>query len=92
MLLSASTLFHVVLSLVGIGSGLVVLYGLLGSKRFDGWTTIFLTTTFETSVTGLPPFAATQVVVLAIFVTLAVVAIVKFHAAPIRAAHAQAGR
>jgi hypothetical protein len=57
MILSAFTLFHVVLSLVGIGSGIVVLYGLLNSKQFDGWTTVFLTTTVATSVTGfLFPF------------------------------------
>src|SRR5216683_2658073 len=57
MILSAFTLFHVVLSLVGIGSGIVVLYGLLTSKQFDGWTTVFLTTTLATSVTGfLFPF------------------------------------
>jgi hypothetical protein len=52
MILSAFTLLHVVLSLVGIGSGLIVVYGLLGSKRFDGWTAVFLTTTVATSVTG----------------------------------------
>ncbi len=57
MLLSAFTLFHVVLSLVGIGAGLVVVYGLLASKRLDGWTAIFLTTTVATSATGfLFPF------------------------------------
>jgi hypothetical protein len=52
MILSAFTFFHVVLSLVGIGSGLAVAYGLLTSKRLDGWTTVFLTTTVATSVTG----------------------------------------
>ena len=51
------TLFHVALSLVGIVAGLVVLWGLLGSKRLDGWTALFLTTTIATSVTGfLFPF------------------------------------
>ena len=50
-------MFRVVLSLVGIGSGLVVLYGLLTAKPLDGWTKIFLTTTVATSVTGfLLPF------------------------------------
>jgi hypothetical protein len=168
MLLSIFTLFHVALSLVGIGSGLVVAYGLLGSKRFDGWTSLFLTTTVATSLTGFlfpfhgitpgivvgllslvvlviaivaryryglaggwratyvatsitalyfnvfvlvvqafekvpalralapthsePPFAATQLVVLAIFVTVAVFAVLKFHDVPVRTAHAQAGR
>jgi hypothetical protein len=54
---SAFTLFHVVLSLVGIGSGFVVMSGLLNSKRLDGWTTLFLISTVATSVTGfLFPF------------------------------------
>jgi hypothetical protein len=52
MILSAFTLFHVVLSLVGIGAGFVVVYGLLTSRRFDGWTMLFLATTIATSVTG----------------------------------------
>ena len=46
------TLLHVVLSLIGILAGLVVLYGMLQSKRLVGWTTIFLTTTVLTTVTG----------------------------------------
>ena len=52
MILSAFTFFHVLLSLVAIGSGLVAVYGLLASKRFDGWTALFLATTVATSVTG----------------------------------------
>src|SRR5258706_10339944 len=50
--LSTFTLVHVVLSLVGIGSGFVVLYGLLVGKRLDGWTALFLVTTVATSATG----------------------------------------
>jgi len=50
--LSAFTLLHVIISLAGIGSGFIVLYGLLNSKRLDGWTAVFLTTTVLTSVTG----------------------------------------
>jgi len=46
------TLFHVILSLVGIGSGLVVAVGMLAAKRLDGWTALFLATTVLTSVTG----------------------------------------
>jgi hypothetical protein len=47
----------VVLSLVGIASGLIVVYGLVAGKRFDGWTAIFLIFTVLTSVTGfLFPF------------------------------------
>src|SRR3954454_20630398 len=52
MLLSAFTLFHVIISLIGIISGLVFLYGLLTSRRSEGSTTLFLTTTVATSVTG----------------------------------------
>jgi len=49
---------HVILSLVGIASGLVALYGLLTDKLLRGWTALFLATTVLTSVTGfpLPPF------------------------------------
>jgi len=50
--LAALTLIHVLISLIGIGSGLVVTYGLLRSQRMDGWTSIFLVTTVATSVTG----------------------------------------
>jgi hypothetical protein len=53
----AFTLFHVVLSLVGIFSGFVVALGMLNSKRLDGWTALFFFTTVGTSVTGfLFPF------------------------------------
>jgi uncharacterized membrane protein len=51
------TLFHVILSLIGIFSGLVVALGLLTAKRLNGWTAIFLITTALTSITGfLFPF------------------------------------
>jgi len=57
MILAAFTFFHVVLSLVGIASGFVAVYGILASKRVEGWTTTFLITTAATSVTGfLFPF------------------------------------
>ena len=52
MILTIFTLVHVLISLVGIASGLVVLFGLLTSKRLDTWTKIFLVTTVLTSVTG----------------------------------------
>jgi hypothetical protein len=52
MILAAFTIFHVLLSLIGIVAGLVAAYGLLTSKRFDNWTALFLTTTIATSVTG----------------------------------------
>jgi hypothetical protein len=46
------TLIHVVISVVGIISGLVVLGGLMAGARLDGWTALFLVTTTLTSVTG----------------------------------------
>jgi hypothetical protein len=49
---STFTTVHVVLSLVGIGSGLVVMFGLLTGKDRSGWTLLFLATTVATSVTG----------------------------------------
>jgi hypothetical protein len=43
---------HVLLSLIGVFSGFVVVFGLLGGKRLDGWTALFLVATVLTSVTG----------------------------------------
>lgn len=52
MSLSTFTLLHVVISLIGIGSGLVMLYGLLVGKPLNGITAVFLVSTLLTSVTG----------------------------------------
>jgi hypothetical protein len=46
------TLIHVVLSVLGIITGLVVVGGLMAGARLDGWTAFFLATTVLTSVTG----------------------------------------
>lgn len=46
------TAIHVLISLIGIGSGLVVLYGLLSGKVLNGITAIFLVSTALTSITG----------------------------------------
>ena len=51
MMLTALTIFHVLLSLVGIAAGLIVLYGFLTSKP-SPLTQLFLWTTVATSVTG----------------------------------------
>lgn len=50
--------FHVAVSLVGIASGLIAMFGLLAGRAPGGWTALFLATTVLTSVTGfpLPPF------------------------------------
>jgi hypothetical protein len=52
MILHVYTVIHTLISLVGIFTGLVVLFGLLVGKRLDGWTKWFLITTVATSVTG----------------------------------------
>jgi hypothetical protein len=57
MSVATFTFFHVLISLVGIGSGLIVTLGFLSGKRLEGWTAVFPTTTVLTSVTGfLFPF------------------------------------
>jgi hypothetical protein len=52
MILHVYTTVHTLISLVGIFTGFVVLFGLLAGKRLDGWTKWFLITTVATSVTG----------------------------------------
>jgi len=42
MILNALTIFHVALSLVGIGSGVVAIYGLQKAKTPGRWTQVFL--------------------------------------------------
>jgi hypothetical protein len=57
VILHIYTIIHVIISLVGIFTGLIVLFGMLAGKRLDGWTKWFLITTVLTSVTGfLFPF------------------------------------
>jgi len=50
--MSTFTAVHVLISLIGIVSGFVVVFGLLVSKRLGGWTAVFLVSTVLTSVTG----------------------------------------
>jgi hypothetical protein len=52
MSVAAFTLFHVILSLIGIASGLIVVLAMLGGKREPALAAIFLATTVATSVTG----------------------------------------
>ena len=46
------TQVHVILSLVGIVSGLIVAFGMLSANKLDGLAALFLVTTVLTSVTG----------------------------------------
>ena len=52
MSLSAFTTLHVVISLIGIVTGLVVAYEMLRGRGSSTWTALFLGTTVLTSVTG----------------------------------------
>jgi hypothetical protein len=52
MSLATFTLLHVLISLVGIVTGLIAMVGLLKSNTMPGWTAVFLLTTILTSVTG----------------------------------------
>jgi hypothetical protein len=55
--LTVFTLVHVTISLIGIISGLVVVYGFIAAKQLHGWTATFLASTALTSITGfLFPF------------------------------------
>jgi ABC-type multidrug transport system permease subunit len=56
-MLAALTVFHVLLSLAGIGAGFVVVAALFASRREKEWTAIFLVSTIATSLSGfLFPF------------------------------------
>ena len=80
--LSPFTKLHVVISLIGTVSGLVVMFGLLSSRKFNGWTALFLISTVLTSVTGLffPFNGVTPGIVLAIIslVLLAVAIVARY--------------
>lgn len=76
MNLQTFTLVHVLISLAGIASGLVVMYGFLTNKRLEGWTLVFLTTTALTSLTGfLFPFKGMTPAIMLGIISLPVLAI-----------------
>ena len=76
MSLSTFTTVHVIISLIGIFSGFVAVYGMLNGSRLDWWTTLFLATTVLTSVTGFmfPLSGVTPAVIFGIL-SLAVLAV-----------------
>ena len=80
--LKTFTLIHVAISLVGIGSGFVVMYGLLTGRRMGGWTALFLATTVATSATGfgfpLTHFGAPHWVGVISLVVLAVAIVARY--------------
>jgi hypothetical protein len=50
--MSTFTLIHVAISLIGIATGLVVVYGFVAGKKLPAWNAVFLLMTILTSVTG----------------------------------------
>jgi hypothetical protein len=52
MIFNIFTFVHVVISLIGIGAGLIVMAGFLAEKQLNGWTGWFLWSTVLTSLTG----------------------------------------
>jgi hypothetical protein len=52
MSLSTYTILHVLISLIAIGTGFIVLYGLINGKLLSPWNAAFLVTTILTSLTG----------------------------------------
>jgi hypothetical protein len=60
MSLSTFVLVHVIISLIAIVAGLLVMFGMLGSRRPGRLTAIFLLLTILTSATGLliPPLVS----------------------------------
>jgi len=89
MILGMSPLLfvHVVVSLVGIATGLVVVYGLIGGRPHAGWTAAFLATTILTSLTGFP-LPATQLlpshivgIISIVLLAIAVAALYVYHLA-----------
>jgi hypothetical protein len=60
MSLATFVLVHVVISLIAIVAGLIVMFGMLGSKSQPGLTAIFLLFTILTNATGflIPPLVS----------------------------------
>jgi hypothetical protein len=50
--ISILTVVHVAISIVGIATGFVVMWGLFVRKKLDKWTLVFLASTIATSATG----------------------------------------
>jgi hypothetical protein len=89
MSLATFTLVHVIISLIGIVSGILVLFGLLGSSRMPGMTAIFLLTTILTNATGfLFPFEGFKpsYVIAALSLVLLAIACIALYAMKLRGA------
>ena len=81
------TLLHVIISLIGIVTGLVVVAGLWSGKRLSSWTGLFLLTTVLTDITGfmfpvagLDPARIVGIISL-VALAIAILAFYTYHAA-----------
>src|SRR5437899_228003 len=68
MILHIYTVIHALISLIAIFTGLIVLFGMIGGKRLDGWTKWFLITAVLTTATGFffPFHGVTPAIILGI--------------------------
>src|SRR5262249_40408747 len=76
MILHIYTIIHTLISLIAIVTGFIVVLGMIGGKRFDGWTKWFLITAVLTAATGFffPFHGVTPAIILGI-ITVPVLAI-----------------
>jgi hypothetical protein len=74
MSLATFTAIHVIISLIGIGTGFIVLYGLFKGKLLTPWNGIFLVTTVLTSLTGFA-FPNTKITPAIVFGILSMIAL-----------------
>jgi hypothetical protein len=85
MSLSTYTTLHVLISLIAIGTGFIVLYGLISGRLLSPWNAVFLVTTILTSLTGFafPNTKVTPGIVLGVLslivLAIALVALYVFH-------------
>jgi hypothetical protein len=85
MSLSTYTILHVIISLIAIGTGFIVLFGLVNGRLPSLWNRVFLATTILTSLTGFgfPNDKVTPGIILGILsmivLAIALVALYVFH-------------
>jgi hypothetical protein len=85
MSLSTYTTLHVLISLIAIGTGFIVLFGLISGRLLSAWNGVFLVTTILTSLTGFafPNTKVTPGIVLGVLslivLAIALVALYVFH-------------
>src|SRR5437867_4731044 len=76
MILHIYTIIHTLISLIAIFTGLIVVFGMIGGKRLDGWTKWFLITAVLTTATGFFfPFRGVTPAIILGLITVPVLAI-----------------